>query len=88
MLLAFPDYFTHMLPLLRLVYLPGRDSWHHLLTGTMVTIPAVAAILMTARKRRSVTIAWGGIAAVAVLCVVLFVLKYVVLSPAALPALG
>lgn len=44
-LLAFPEYFTHMLPLLRLVYLPGRDSWHHLLTGTMVTIPATAAIL-------------------------------------------
>ena len=43
---------------------------------------------MTARKRRSVTIAWGGIAAVAGLCAVLFVLKYVVLSPATLPALG
>lgn len=56
--------------------------------GGLVAGAAVAAILMTARKRRSATIAWGGIAAVAVLCVVLFVLKYVVLSPAALPALG
>lgn len=43
--LAFPDYTARMLPLLRLVYLPGRDSWSHLLTSTMVTIPAVAAIL-------------------------------------------
>lgn len=43
--LAFPAYTAHMLPLLRLVYLPGRDSWGHLLTGTMVTIPVVAAIL-------------------------------------------
>lgn len=45
MQLAFPDYTARMLPLLRLVYLPGRDSWSHLLTSTMVTIPAVAAIL-------------------------------------------
>lgn len=53
---AFPDYTTRMLPLLRLVYLPGRDSWDHLLTGTMVTIPAVAAILLfwLARARLSV----------------------------------
>lgn len=44
-LLAFPLYLGHMLPLLRLVYLPGRDSWFHLLTGTMVLIPAIAATL-------------------------------------------
>ncbi|MCC2980375.1 hypothetical protein [Sphingomonas sp. IC4-52] len=44
-LLVFPDYTAHMLPLLRLVYLPGRDSWGHLLTGTMVTIPVTVAIL-------------------------------------------
>lgn len=43
--LAFPDYTARMLPLLRLVYLPGRDSWPNLLAGPMVMIPAVAAIL-------------------------------------------
>ncbi|WP_438827165.1 hypothetical protein, partial [Sphingomonas bacterium] len=43
--LAFPLYLGGMLPLLRLVYLPDRDSWTHLLTGTMVAIPAVAAAL-------------------------------------------
>ena len=43
--LAFPSYLDHMLPLLRLVYLPNRDSWMHLLTGSMVLIPAFAAAL-------------------------------------------
>lgn len=43
--LAFPDYTARMLPLLRLVYLPGRDSWSNLLAGPMVMIPTVAAIL-------------------------------------------
>lgn len=43
--IAFPDYTARMLPLLRLVYLPGRDSWSNLLVGPMVMIPAVAAIL-------------------------------------------
>jgi membrane associated rhomboid family serine protease len=50
--------------------------------GGLVAGAAVAAILMTARKRRNATIAWAGMGAVAALCVVLFVLKYVVLSPA------
>lgn len=43
--LAFPLYLDRMLPLLRLVYLPGRDSWENLLRGPMTVIPAVSAIL-------------------------------------------
>lgn len=43
--LAFPLYLDRMLPLLRLVYLPDRDSWRHLLTGHMTLIPAVCAVL-------------------------------------------
>jgi len=43
--LGFPLYLDRMLPLLRLVYLPGRDSWAHLLSNTMVAIPAVAGAL-------------------------------------------
>jgi hypothetical protein len=42
---AFPGYLDVMLPLLRLVYLPGRDSWANLLTGSMVLIPAVSTAL-------------------------------------------
>jgi hypothetical protein len=55
--LKFPRYFDHMLPLLRLVYLPGRDSWQHLLTGTMVLIPAAAAALTVWLARGRVTAA-------------------------------
>jgi hypothetical protein len=54
-LLAFPLYLERMLPLLRLVYLPGRDSWAHLLTGTMVLIPAVLAALTVWLARGRVT---------------------------------
>jgi hypothetical protein len=43
--MAFPLYLDQMLPLLRLVYLPNRDSWAHLLTGFMVLIPMVTAAL-------------------------------------------
>lgn len=43
--LAFPLYLDRMLPLLRLVYLPDRDSWWHLLTGHMTLIPMVCATL-------------------------------------------
>jgi hypothetical protein len=43
--LGFPLYLDHMLPLLRLVYLPGRDSWAHLLSNTMVAIPLAAGAL-------------------------------------------
>ncbi|OWK30866.1 hypothetical protein SPMU_18560 [Sphingomonas mucosissima] len=53
--LGFPDYTARMLPLLRLVYLPGRDSWSNLLAGPMIVIPGVAAILTLwlARSRPS-----------------------------------
>ena len=50
--------------------------------GGLVAGAVIAAILTTARKRRSATIAWAGIGAVAVLSIALFVLKYVVISPA------
>ncbi|WP_260597652.1 hypothetical protein [Sphingomonas endolithica] len=44
-LFAFPQYLQHMLPLLRLVYLPARNTWANLLTGPVVVIPAAAAII-------------------------------------------
>ncbi len=44
-LVAFPRYLQHMLPLLRLVYLPARDTWANLMTGPVVVVPAAVAIL-------------------------------------------
>ncbi len=43
--LAFPLYLDRMLPLLQLVYLPGRDTWANLLRGPMTIIPVSAAVL-------------------------------------------
>lgn len=54
--LAFPLYLERMLPLLRLVYLPGRDSWTHLLSGTMVLVPAVLAMLTLWLARGHITV--------------------------------
>lgn len=42
---AFPDYFDRMLPLLRLVYLPDRDSWTNLLRDPMTIFPLICAIM-------------------------------------------
>ncbi len=53
--LAFPLYLDRMLPLLRLVYLPGRDSWANLLRGPMVVVPAVSAMLTLWLARGRVT---------------------------------
>ncbi|MFD1843912.1 hypothetical protein ACFSAA_11050 [Sphingomonas qilianensis] len=53
-LCVFPHYLADMVPLLRLVYLPGRDSWAHLLLGTMVLIPAVAGALTVRLARNRV----------------------------------
>lgn len=56
--------------------------------GGLIAGAAVAAVLATARKRRSAGLAWAGIGLVVVLCLAVFVLKYVVISPATVPALG
>lgn len=53
---VFPLYLDHMLPLLRRVYLPNRDSWPHLLMGSMVLIPAVAVALTVWIARGRATI--------------------------------